>query len=186
MGPDNGRSFPTTAIGDLNNDGNLDLVYSNRDGSLTVRSNYKGDSEAVDETDIVFNPILDSYVSSGFGGRVWPAIANIFRSEKPAILLGNTLGGLHVLKPSVSEPLPVGLIVDVYPNPVPSAESIIRIKVELPGYVQVVSQLGQEIGQTMPLQPFQEYSIRLPALKGIYVLRFYFKEKSITRKIVVN
>jgi hypothetical protein len=186
ISPDILRAYPATAIADLDKDGKVDLLFSNRDGSLTIRSNFKEESEATDFTDIVFNPVLETYTSQKLGGRIWPIVANIFRSEKPAILVGNTLGGLHILKPNDSEPLPPGLLVEVYPNPVAFTESIINIRVELPAYFQVVTQLGQQIGQTVPIQPFQEYSMRLPALKGIYVLRFYFNGKSVTRKILVN
>jgi hypothetical protein len=184
--PDMSRSYPATAIADLDRDGKLDLLYSNTNGSLSIRSNFKEESEAIEFTDFVFSPVLNAYSSQRLGGRLWPAIANIFRLEKPAIIVGNTLGGLHILKPDNAEPLPPGLLVDVYPNPVAFTESIVTIRVELPAYLQLVTQLGQQIGQTIAIQPFQEYSLQLPALKGIYVLRFYFNGKTVTRKIVVN
>lgn len=175
----------TTA--DLDSDGKLDLIMGDQLGKLTLISNYREATDATNGiTNILYNPIKEAYISQNLGGRIWPTVANIFNSDKPAIIVGNTQGGVQVLRHDESIQLSETPTIDVYPNPVQKATSVITIKVSQPGGLIMLNALGQQLAPPVYFQAFQEYSFQLPYSKGIYLMRFIISGKSYTRKIVIN
>ena len=175
----------TTA--DLDSDGKLDLIMGDQLGKLTLISNYREATDATSGlTNIIYNPIKETYISQNLGGRIWPTVANIFNSDKPAIIVGNTQGGVQVLKHDESIQLSETPIIDVYPNPVQKATSVITVKVSQPGGLIMLNALGQQLAPPVYFQAFQEYSFQLPYSKGIYLMHFIISGKSYTRKIVIN
>ncbi len=176
----------TTA--DLNADVKADLIMGDQTGKLTIINNYRDATDAVADgiPNIIYNPIEEVYISQNLGGRVWPTVANIFKTDKPAIVVGNTLGGLHILKHDESVPLPEKPIIDVYPNPVAKETSVLTIKVDRPASLIMLTALGQEVTSPVFLQAFEEYSFQLQQFpRGIYLLYFIIEGKPYTRKIIV-
>lgn len=176
----------TTA--DLDADGKTDLILGDQTGKLTIVSDYR---EATDVSEsvgnLIYNEIQETYTAQNLGGRVWPTVANLYKTDRPSIVVGNVSGGLHVLKHDESSPLPKDPEIEVYPNPIIlDASSSLTVKIDRPALLQTLTPLGQEIGNAVPLQAFQEYSFKLPKLtKGIYFLRFSVGGKSYSRRIVV-
>jgi hypothetical protein len=188
LGPNYTSQYLACHSADLDGDTKADSILGDQQGKLTLISNYREASDVAENfTDIIYNPLLESYQSQNLGGRVWPTTANIFRATKPAIVVGNALGGIHILKHTESAPLPKNAIIDIYPNPLIMDEgSTINIQVDRPSIMEVISLIGQEVMAPMFFQGFQEYKIQLPAhFKGVYLLRFWVDGKSITRKILV-
>jgi hypothetical protein len=156
-------------------------------GKLTVISNFREATDATAGlTNILYNPVKEAYISQNLGGRVWPTVANIFNSDRPAIILGNTQGGVHILKPDEGVQLAETPVIDVYPNPVPKATSVVTVKVNQPAAMLMVTALGQEVAPPIYFQAFQEYNFQVHQFsKGIYFMYFFIGGKSYSRKIVI-
>ncbi|HEU5292861.1 MAG TPA: T9SS type A sorting domain-containing protein, partial [Cyclobacteriaceae bacterium] len=188
LGSNGLRKNLACTVADLNNDGNADLLLGDQVGKISIVNNFRQATDATGAlTDILYNPIKETYISQNLGGRVWPTVANIFRSDKPAIIVGNTQGGIHILKPDESIQLTESPIIDVYPNPVPKATSVLTIRVNQPGGMLMLTALGQQVAAPLYFQAFQEYNFQLNQYsKGIYLLYFIIAGKSYTRKIMIN
>jgi hypothetical protein len=183
------RQNPACATADLNADGKTDLIIGDQAGKLTIISDYRNADDASGSiTEIIYNVQKETYTAQNLGGRIWPAVANIFKTDKPSIIIGNTQGGLHLLKHDESILLPKTPVIDVYPNPILTDDSaLLTIKVDRPAVLQTLTMLGQEVGQPIVLQAFQEYSFIPPDLsKGIYILRFYIEGKSYSRRLAIQ
>jgi hypothetical protein len=173
----------------LNSDGKSDLVLGDQLGRLTIINDFKNQTDASSGiTDILFNSLSETYINQNLGGRVWPAIANIFNTNRPAIVVGNSLGGLHILQPDESQVLPESPQITVYPNPVVRENTnTINISVDRPAFVYLVSITGQELGSPILMQGQQLYQFRVDGLPaGIYILRFFINDRSFARRIVIH
>lgn len=181
------RQHPSAATGDLDGDGNDDLVLGDQSGKIQIISDYKNASDASGAaTEVVFNPLLGYYAQQNLGGRIWPTIVNLFKSTKPAVVTGNVLGGLGILKNDDGESLPDSPLIQIYPNPV-FADRTLKLRIDRPAFVQLISTLGQQLTDPLKLQPQKTYEYALPTLSaGVYILRFTVRGKSYTRQIVIS
>lgn len=176
------------AVADLNADGKPDLILGNQAGRLTIIDDFKNKTEALGTTNIIYNPLTEMYISQNLGGRVWPAVANLFNTTKPAIVVGNILGGLQILQHDESQALPESPQISIYPNPVNRENSgIINLSVDRPAFVYLVGITGQQLGSPILLQGQQLYQFRADGLSaGIYILHFYINGRSYARRIVIQ
>lgn len=181
------RQNISTATLDLDADGNDDLVLGDQTGKLSIISDYKNASDVLTaSTEIVFNPLIDVYATQNLGGRVWPTIVNLFKTTKPAIVTGNALGGVNILRNDNGESLPDEPNIQVFPNPVYATESAIKVRVDRPAFVQLHSVLGQKLGEPLKLQPLRTHHFPLPTLSsGVYLLSFTIKDEVYTKRFVV-
>jgi hypothetical protein len=187
IGPSVLRQYPSSFTADLDNDGKLDLMFSNQSNILSIISNYQEATdinEAVSE--IIFNPKTETFLAKNLGGRIWPTAAHLFDSNKPAIVVGNTLGGLLVLRNENIDPLPSEPQVLLYPVPLQKNESL-KVRTDRQGYLQIVSSLGQSITPYFIVPANQETSIKLPTLaSGVYLVRMIFGGTTYTKRIVIS
>jgi hypothetical protein len=181
------RQHVSCAAADLDGDGEMDLVYGDQSGILKIVSDFRhvaDASAAVKET--VFNPLLGVYGEQNLGGRLWPAAANLFGTTRPAIVTGNILGGIGVLRNDEGESLPDNPVIEIFPNPV-SSTGTVNLKTNRAVYVQLLSTLGQQLSDPLRLQPNQIYQYKFPTLAaGLYLLRFSSTNKSITKRLVIK
>jgi hypothetical protein len=175
------------ATGDLDADGNQDLIIGGPTGRLTIVPDFKSSASGeIAETNIVFNPITKNYTEMNFGGRIWPSPVNLFHSDKPAIALGNVLGGVYLLRNDGGNSLPEVAEIDVYPNPVAKNE-VLNIRVDRPGVMQVISILGQRVSPALALKANHVYLYTLPPLSsGLYLLEFRANERSHVERFVIK
>lgn len=163
LGSDYLRQYPACATYDLDDDSKTDLIIGDQKGSISVISDYRQAGDATFLTDIIYNPLSETYQSQPLGGRAWPTVANIFKADKPAIIVGNELGGIHILRPSESTAEPKSPIINVYPNPVfTNNSSTLTIQTDRPAILYTLSLLGQQVLPTRYLQAAQEYQVQLP------------------------
>jgi FG-GAP-like repeat/FG-GAP repeat len=185
------RQNPSIATGDLNNDGKDDLIYGDQTGRLTIISKYQEVTDASESrTEIVYNATADDYIAQNLGGRIWPTVTSLYDTQKPEIVIGNILGGLRILKSRVfTTGLPEETstpVIQVYPNPV-SGSQLLTVKVDSPAELQLITILGQPVGQSVRLMAGEPFNPALsPQFKGVYLLRFVIRGKVYTRKIVIR
>jgi hypothetical protein len=139
-------------------------------------------------TQLVYNDVTKSYQSRNFGANCWPAAANLFNSDRPAIIVGNTRGGLYVLKNDEGKELPPDPEITIYPNPVtPTNNETLKILSDRNVQVQFYNLVGQRMGDTHFVPGNQTYTVDVGNLStGMYIARFSWKGKVYGKKFVVN
>jgi hypothetical protein len=182
------RLNPAVAIADLDGDGASDLVVGDQSGRPGIISNFRSlpPGEPLAEQTIVYNEALGRYDEKNLGGKIWPVIVNLFNTNKPAIVLGNALGGIHILKNDEGSALPAQPIVHIYPNPVDQNERL-SVQADRHGTMQIISVLGQQLSKPVALRPNEIYQYKLPPLAaGIYLLTFTADKKSLTQRFIIK
>lgn len=179
------RQNLSCAIGDLDADGRSDLVLGDQTGILRIVSDFR---EATDESTatsgIIYNKLLDIYEAQNLGGRLWPVVVNLFNTNKPAIVVGNTLGGLRVLRNDDGAALGETPTFDIYPNPI-ARHGTIRIRSDRRAQLQVYSALGQAIGEATVLPANDVRLLTADFAPGVYIFRFAVNNKYYARRVVV-
>lgn len=185
LGPSVERQSLSITSGDLNDDGKAELIIGDQFGTLGIINDYRGNSESEILTDIIFNPLSEAYGKQNLGGRIWPAVGNLYNLNKREIIVGNILGGLQVLQNDEGVALPDEPVIRIYPIPVEQSE-LLSVKVDRLASVQFLSALGQELGKPVTIFPNQEHSFTIDKFgAGIYILRLKINNKTYSRRIVI-
>ncbi|MEX1240915.1 MAG: T9SS type A sorting domain-containing protein [Cyclobacteriaceae bacterium] len=182
------RQNLTCATADLDDDGSTDLLLGDQTGILQVIPDFQNtDPNALQPvTDIVFNPLLETYSHKNLGGKVWPVVVNLFNATKPAIAVGNGLGGLHLLQHDDGKSLAEEPELNIYPNPI-AKHDVLNVQADRPGSLQVISVLGQQLSSPITVQANQIHRYVLPSLaSGLYLLKFTSANRSHTRRLVIR
>lgn len=180
------RQSLSIAAADLNGDGKTDLVLGDQYGHLTIVNDFRQTSQEVELlTDFLYDPMTKNYGAKNLGGRIWPAVANLFHESRPAIIAGSLQGGLQVLRNDSDNPTPAEPLLLVFPNPL-SADENLTVRTDRAATLQLVSLLGQELTAPAVVHPFQEYTMPLPRVAaGIYILRITADKKNYSRRIMI-
>jgi hypothetical protein len=175
------------AIGDLDADGRADLIVGDQKGFLSVYGDFRSQNINIEPVkNLIYNPYTETYQTKNLGGRAWPVVTNIFNTDKPAIMVGNTLGGLHILKNDGGKDLPETPVIDLFPNPV-MKNGEMKIKADRNVLVQFYTLLGQKLSESYFIPANQEYPIIISGLSsGIYIARFSVGGKIIGKKFIVH
>lgn len=182
------RQNLAAAAADLDADGKTDLVLGDQTGKLTVVSDFRNSVLLPEEfpRDIVFNASLSRYTPKNLGGRTWPAIVNLFNSNKPSIVVGNILGGVHVLRHDEGTSLPETPEVHIYPNPA-LRQDVLHVRADRQGTIEVISVLGQQLSKPVIVAAHEVYRYSLPPLAaGLYFLKFTSNGKSHAQRFVIR
>lgn len=182
------RQNLSAAIADLNGDGKRDLILGDQTGKPMVVSDFSSvqDGETASQQDLVFNALTKKYESKNLGGRIWPVAANLFNADKPALIFGNALGGVHILRHDDGKSLPEEPRVEIYPNPVYRQE-ILNIKPDRYGTMQLFSVTGQLVSTPVVLKANEVQQYRLGSLAaGLYLLKFTSNGRHVTQRIVIR
>ncbi|MEO1053019.1 MAG: FG-GAP-like repeat-containing protein [Bacteroidota bacterium] len=164
---------------DMDNDGQQDLVTADFTGRVTIYSDFLADTENLGEgvSDIVVNPLTETPTAVNLGGKIWPVPANIFGTNKPAIVAGSSQGGLRVLKNTdeqIRDDIGVEVRLSLFPNPISPAlnNGIITVETNQTVLVEVISALGQRIIEPILLSKDQPIEINSRNLSsGLYIVR---------------
>lgn len=174
---------------DLDGDGLADLVVTNQRGEISIYSDFRAQNTAINVVnEIVYNEVTQKYQKRNFGGNCWPATANLFNSNRPALVVGNARGGLYLFKNDGGKELPPDPEIILYPNPVtPSKSQLLKIISDRNVTVQLYTLLGQACSDVHFVPGNQEFEINVSNLSaGMYVGRFIWNGKTFAKKFVVQ
>lgn len=176
-------------VADLDGDSRQDLIVANQRGEISILNDFRNASDAsFTIANVVFNPLMQEfpYSTYRFGGQAWATTARLFADSRSAILIGNTQGGLHLLRNDGGQELPDEPLIEVYPNPIHSASQQLTLRTDRGAEFQIYNSLGQQIVYKQKILPFQEYKINIPiGHNGLYFLRFFIDGRSIVRKLII-
>jgi hypothetical protein len=174
------------AAADFDADGNMDLVYGDQRGLLHVISNFRAASDTTGQlSNLIFNPLAEKYQPKKLGGRLWPTTVQLFKTNKPCIVVGNTLGGIYILQNDDGASMPEEPVIFIYPNPLIHEESI-TIEIDRPATLHILNSLGQSVMVPTAIPATEKYIMKIPNIaEGMYLLRFISAGKSFTRRLVI-
>ncbi|HRI79729.1 MAG TPA: VCBS repeat-containing protein [Cyclobacteriaceae bacterium] len=99
LGTSLSRQSVTAVAGDLDADGREDLVVGDQRGIISVYNDFRqAGANALPLSNLIYDSFTKTYTSKNLGGRLRPVIVNLFGTDKPGIITGNTQGGLYLLK----------------------------------------------------------------------------------------
>ena len=182
------RQNLTAAIADMDVDGKADLVLGDQTGRLGIISDFRNAETSVTEPDrdLVYNPIHETYTEKNLGGRIWPVVVNLFNTNKPSLVVGNVLGGIHILRHDEGTSLPENPELNVYPNPALRSD-ILNVQPDRYGTLELISVLGQRLSPPVVLRANEIYHYTLPPLaSGLYLLKFSTGKKSKVERLVIR
>ncbi len=186
LGASPNRQNPSLSIADLDADGRADLIIGDQRGTVTIYDDIRANIPSpVGSTDIIYNPLLKTYTTKNLGGKIQPVAINLFNTDKPTIIVGNSTGGVYILKNDGGKELPPDPVISLYPNPLPRADDLF-IKPDRNVLVQFFSILGQKVSEAYFIPANQVYSFDFPRLgPGIYIARFTIGGKSTAQKFII-
>lgn len=188
LGNSTSRQNPSVFVSDLDVDGTEDLLMVDQTGNVSIYGDFRNFDPDLRQplSEVVYNSIVKEYRRGNFGGKLWPAVANLFNSDKPAIVLGNTLGGLFVLRNDEGADLPEEPVFAVGPNPLPRGEDLL-IRADRNTRVQIFSVLGQRMSDQIFIPGNQTYPLALNELAaGMYIARFNFAGQIRSTKFILK
>lgn len=175
----------TTA--DLNADGKTELVVGDQQGKLLIINDFHAaTSHTEGTTNIIWNVLSETYETRNLGGRVWPTVGNLFNAQQPVILVGNTMGGMFILRPQEEGVLPEEPVISLYPNPV-IRPAVLFVKADRAMQMEIFSAVGKILQAPITIQAFQPYTLNTGNLAaGLYLLRFTLNNQSYVKRFVVE
>jgi hypothetical protein len=180
------RQSLSVAVSDLDADGKEDLVTGDQHGVISVFENFRAFNTAtLPQTDLIYNSLLKTYESKNLGARIWPTIANVFNMDKPAIVVGTTLGGLLVLKNDDGLQLYEEPQITIFPNPLPKGDPL-SIRADRDVSLQIFSIVGQKMSESFSVPANQDYSLPINYVApGMYIARFTTNGKNYSKKFII-
>lgn len=181
------RQNLNAVVGDIDADGLDDLVVGDQAGTLSVYEDFRS-AGAIPQpvTGIVYDSFSKAYTTKNLGGKLRPVVTNLFGTDKPEIVVGNTLGGLYVLKNDNGLSLTDVPTITIFPNPLPYGQSL-SIKADRNARMEIFTVLGQRIGASLfvPANQIVSYPVQSVA-PGIYIARFTAGTKSTALRFIIQ
>jgi hypothetical protein len=187
LGASTSRQSPALSIADLDADGRDDLVIGDQRGVVSILGDIRSNNPLpIGSVNIIYNPLLKNYTTKNLGGKLQPVVVNLFNTDKPSIMVGNSTGGIFILKNDDGKELPPDPVVLLYPNPTSSTDGL-SIKSDRNVLVEFFTILGQPFSEPSFIPANQTYTFTFPGLvAGIYIARFTINGKSTGQKFIIR
>ncbi len=181
------RQYITAVVGDVDADGHDDMVVGDQLGRLYVYGDFRTlGTNPQPVTNLVYDSFSKSYTNRNFGGRLRPTIAHLLGNTQPEIVLGNTLGGIFVLKNDNGQPLSDQPSITLFPNPLKAGQSL-SIKADRNVRMEIYTSMGQHIGSSQFIPSNQIISYPLQGMApGIYIARFTAGAQTLAKRFIIQ
>ena len=172
------------SISDIDNNGITDLLTIDLTGELRA---FRG---PIDLDFLATNPISDLYMvgddfpkATAFGIQNHITFGDIFGNSRPAVILGNTKGGLTLLKnESESNGPSDNIILVVRPNP---ARNEVLLLTSVNGTLDIFNSIGQRVATGIPVIPGEDLPLDVSGFQsGTYIFRVV-SEQNETKSVKV-
>ena len=164
-------------VGDINNDGNDDMITTSSNGEMNIYTDFLRhlDDPQPSLNEVYFNPLTATLSKFRMGVWARPVIVDLYNSGTPVIAFGMAQGGVQILENVESLPPQPGdenIYLTIAPNPgtVFSNNGIMEISTKELLNVRVVSILGKEVLPLQEVSPGAPMTISIESLpSGIYI-----------------
>ncbi len=180
------RQNLAVAAGDADGDGREDLLIGDQAGNLSIIGDFRNaGSSPMPLTGLIYDTFSKTYVSKNLGGKLKPAFANLFGLDKPEVVVGNTLGGLYLLRNDNGVAVSDQPEISLYPNPLPAQQSL-SILSDRNVVMELFTLLGQPIGtpQLIPANQLVAYPFH-GVSSGVYIARFTSGSTKTAKRIII-
>jgi FG-GAP-like repeat len=186
LGESISRQNITAVVGDVDNDDREDLIVGDQGGKLSIYGDFRSSGASPSPvTDLIYDSFARTYGSKNLGGKLKPVIADLFGTDKPEIVVGNTLGGLHVLKNDNGLALAEVPVINIFPNPL-SGNQPLSILSDRNATMEIYTILGIRIGSSLFVPANQIISYPFQGVSpGIYIARFTAGAKTLAKRFIV-
>lgn len=186
LGPSPLRQNLTAVSGDLDADGRDDLVMGDQSGQLYVYEDFRSaGANPSPATNLIYDTFSKSYTEKNLGGALRPVVIRLMGKNQPEIVVGNTLGGLYVLKNDQGTLLSGQMKITLFPNPLVSGQAL-SIKSDTNVRMEIYTALGVHVGSSEDIPAGQIVSYPLQGLApGIYIARFTAGSKTLARRFII-
>lgn len=155
--------------GDIDLDGNDDLLTGDYQGDIFVYYNFKNHSNR--KQIFFYNSVLERDESWKQGNQTWIAGGKLFKNQFPSLIFGNNQGGITLFRQELPGLPNAGLDISIFPNPISSGQSINLLSSQS-GEAAIYSINGRILFHSIPITANREKQVTLhyfPA--GIYVVK---------------
>lgn len=172
------------SITDIDNNGITDLLTIDLTGQLRA---FRG---PIDLDFLATNPISDIYLvgndfakTTSFGIQNHITTGDIFGNARPAVVLGNTKGGLTLLNNESENNGPSdNIILVVRPNP---ARNEVLLLTSVNGTLDIFNSIGQRVATGIPVIPGEDLPLDVSGFQsGTYIFRVV-SEQNETKSVKV-
>lgn len=181
------RSSLRVTIGDLDGDGNDDLIASDLSGVLKIYSDVRNNLGTYDSIS-TYNTLSERFDAYPLGEENNVVLAPLFDQEYNTLIIGTISGGLRILRNT--EEFPIGeadkTTISLYPNP--NNTNRITVNANKSGTVTIVDVKGKILFKKLPI--YSEEPLQIPTSdfsSGLYIATFNFAgEEKVVRKFIVE
>ncbi len=186
LGPSPVRQNLTAVSGDLDADGRDDLLVGDQSGQLFVYVDFRSAGPNPQPlTGLVYDTFSKSYTGKNLGGALRPVITRLMGNDQPEIVVGNTPGGLYILKNDHGTSLSEQMEITLFPNPLASGQSLSIIS-DRNVNMEIYNTLGVHIGYSAFIAVNQVFTYPLQGLApGIYIARFSAGSKTLAKRFII-
>lgn len=186
------RLFLSPLVADLNNDGQQELVTVASSGMVTIYNqpfnlSFSVADPAADGITSVWR-VGDNLVNTAFGQQDQLVAADLFGTSKPAILVGTSKGGMHILEnisTSGTDGNGDAFLVSLAPNP---TDDRLTVLADTDGELTLISLLGQILSKGIAIEDSVPLELRFSDIpNGVYLLRIVnTQNQAVTKRIVIT
>ncbi len=186
LGESVARQNITAVVGDVDHDGRDDIVVGDQQGQLSVFGDFRSNGSNTQPIPVlIYNSLSKSHTARNLGGSLRPVITYLLGIDKPEIIVGNTLGGLYILKSDDGQALSDEPMITLFPNPL-RPEQLLSILTDRNARMEIFTVHGQQIGTSLSITGNQVGTYPLQGVApGIYVARFTYGDKTVGRRFII-
>ncbi len=181
------RQNIATSVGDLDGDGRDELIVGDQLGQLSAYADFRHNgANQQPVTGLVFDKFSNAFTSRNLGGKLDPVVVNLFGSDKSAIMVGNVLGGLYLLKNENGQPIASEPTITIFPNPLPFGGTL-SVMSDRDATMEIFTVLGQRIGSTLFIPAHQTMLYPVQGVSpGLYIARFTVGSRIMAQRFIVH
>jgi hypothetical protein len=110
---------------------------------------------------------------------------NLFGPNRPAIVVGNVLGGVTVLSHTEPDGGSEDPLITIHPNPTSSSKGL-KIFSSQNGTARIISSTGQQIKESITVTANETFLLNLHTYSpGVYILQMTIGNKTYIKRFVI-